>query len=93
MLLIRIRMDPHHFGILDPHLNPYPHKIKVRIRIRIRIRVISWIRIRINLQGQAKMCGIWYEPILALFKGLSLYLEARIWIRIRVKRRIRIRVK
>ncbi len=38
-----------------------------------------------------------YEPILALFQGLSLYLEARTWIRIRirieVKGRIRIRIK
>jgi hypothetical protein len=44
VLCIRIRMDPHHFGNLDPH----------QIKIRIRIKVISWIRnrirIRINLQ-------------------------------------------
>ncbi len=47
---ILIRMDPHHFSNLDPHL----YQLKIRIRIRIRITVISWIRngiwIRINLQ-------------------------------------------
>jgi hypothetical protein len=32
MLWIRIRIDPHHSGNLDPH--PDPHKIKIRIRIK-----------------------------------------------------------
>jgi hypothetical protein len=40
---IRIRMDPHHFGNLDPHPDRHPHKIKIWIRIRI--KVMSWILI------------------------------------------------
>jgi hypothetical protein len=36
--MLWIRMDPHHFGNLDPHLDPHPHQIKIRIRIRIRIK-------------------------------------------------------
>jgi hypothetical protein len=62
------------------------------IRIRIRIKVVSWIRnrirIRINLQMKAKKY-MKYEPILALFQGLSLYLQARIRIRIRFRIRIK----
>ncbi len=45
VLWIRIRMDPHHFGNLDPD------QIKSRIRIRIRIGVIvelAGMRIRIK---------------------------------------------
>ncbi len=37
LLWILIRMDPHHFGNLDPH----------QIKLRICIKVISWIRIHI----------------------------------------------
>ncbi len=76
--------------------------IRIRSRIRIKkiqicIRVISWIqnqiRIRINLQMTSQ--NVWsFEPIQYFFKGSSLYLEARIWIwipiRMRVKSRIRI---
>ncbi len=40
---ILIRMDPQHFGNLDPHSDPHLHQIKIRIRIRIHIKVISWI--------------------------------------------------
>ncbi len=61
VLWIRIRMDPHHFGNLDPHPDSDPHKIKFRIRIRI--KVISWIRNRSGSASiwrwQAKMYGIW----------------------------------
>jgi hypothetical protein len=35
VLWIRIRKDPHHFAILDPHPDPHLHQIKLRIRIRI----------------------------------------------------------
>jgi hypothetical protein len=38
VLWIRIRMDSHHFGNLDPHPDPYSHQIKIRIRIRIGIK-------------------------------------------------------
>jgi hypothetical protein len=34
-----------------------------------------------------------YEPILALFQGFEPLLEARIWIRIRVKGRIQVRIR
>jgi hypothetical protein len=37
---IQNRMDPYHFGNLDPHPDLHPHK-KIRIRIRI---AVSWIR-------------------------------------------------
>jgi hypothetical protein len=50
VLWIRIRMDPHNFGNLEPHPDPHQIKIQTRICIRIRIKVISWIRIRIILQ-------------------------------------------
>jgi hypothetical protein len=36
VLWIRIRLNPHYFGNLDPH--PHPHQIKIRIPIRIRIK-------------------------------------------------------
>ncbi len=88
--------DPHHFGNLFPQPDPYPNQIKIRIRIRIHIKVINCMRI--NLQITSQNVRMEYEPILALFfKGLSLYLEGRNWIRIRirirVKSRIRIRIK
>ncbi len=51
VLWIWIRMDLHHFGILDPHL----HEIKIRIRFRI--KVISWILNRINLQIESQ--NVW----------------------------------
>jgi hypothetical protein len=64
------------------------------MRIRIRIKVISWIRIRINLQITRQ--NIWNMSLFKhFFKVFSLYLEARIRIRIRIKviGRIRIRIK
>ncbi len=66
--------------------NPDPHQIRIMIRIRI------------NLADNMPKC-MEYEPIWrylrCFFKGLSLYLEARIWIRIRIKfiSRIRIPIK
>jgi hypothetical protein len=60
--------------------------------IRIRNRVISWIRMCINLQMTS--LNVWNMSLFEhLFKVLSLYLEARIRIRIKVKSRIRIRMK
>ncbi len=102
--------DPYNFGNLHPdlhlHPDPHPHQIKIRIRIRIHIKVIvwiwvhikvvDWIRIRINLQMTSK--NVWNISLFEhFFKGLSLYLEARIWIRIQInikmKSQIRIRIK
>ncbi len=85
-------------------------KIKSVLWNRIRIQVISWIRnrIRIRICLQMKSQNVWnmrqYEHF---FKGLSLYSEARIWIRIlithqgeksdpdphQIKIRIRIRIR
>ncbi len=62
---IRIRMDPHHFGNLDPHPGPHPHYSKIAIRIHI--KVISWIRnpIRINLQMTRQ--NVWNMSLFELF--------------------------
>ncbi len=49
VLWILIRMDPHHFGYLDPH----PHQIKIRIRIKYKSGSASICR------WQAKIYGIW----------------------------------
>ncbi len=77
-------------------------------RIRIRIIVISWTRIRISIKvmcwiqsGSASIFqmasqSVWEISLFELFfKVLSLYLEARIriQIRIKVKGRIRIRIR
>jgi hypothetical protein len=106
-----VEPDPHHFGKLDPHPDPLSHQIKIRISqhqnphqmkisILIRIKVISWlqnrIRIRINLQMTSQ--NVWNMSLIEHFcKGMNIYLEARIWIRIqiriRVKSRIWIRIK
>ncbi len=73
-------VDLHHFWSPDPD----PHQIKIRIRIRIRIEVIICIRIRINLQTTSQ--NVWNMSLFEhFFKGLSLYLEARIRIRIRIR--------
>ncbi len=69
-------------------------RIKVKGRIRIRIKVTSRIRIRISLQIRNQ--NVWNMSLFEhFFKGLSLYLEAkiRIWIRFKVKGRIRIRIR
>jgi hypothetical protein len=85
-----VETDPHRFGNADPH----PHQIKIRIRIsvRIRIQVIRWVRNRIRINLQMTSQNVWDVSLLErFFKGLSLYWEGRIWIRIsiRVKSRIR----
>jgi hypothetical protein len=66
--------------------------------IRIRIKVISWIRnrigIRINLQMVSQ--NVWNMSLfITFYRGLSLYLEARIWIQIRTRMRVvsRIRIR
>jgi hypothetical protein len=62
-----------------------PHQIE-----RIRIKVISLIRININLQMTSQ--NVWNVSLFEhFFKVLSLYLEARIRIRIKVKGKVRIR--
>ncbi len=69
VLWIRTRMDPHHFGSLDPYTDPHPHLIKIWIRIQIQI---SWnrIRIRINLQmSNQNVCNM--SIFEHFFKGLS----------------------
>jgi hypothetical protein len=72
------------------HPEPHPHQIKIRIRIRIKMR--SWIRIRIILQMTSQY--IWNMSLYEhFFKGLSLYLESRIWIRIRVSIRVKILIR
>jgi hypothetical protein len=56
----------------------------IRIRIRIRIKVMSLIRIRINLQmasQNVRNMNLFED----FFQVLSLYLEARIRNRIRIK--------
>jgi hypothetical protein len=75
---IRIRMDPHHFCNLDPH----PHQIKKQDSDPHQSD--SWIRIRINFQmtSQNVRNMSLFEHF---FKVLSLYLETRIWIRIRIR--------
>ncbi len=68
-------------------------KLKGRIRIRIRINVISWIRvriiviswIRISINLEMTSQNVWKMSLFEhFFKVLSLYLEARIQIRIHV---------
>jgi hypothetical protein len=75
---IRIRMDPHQFGNLDPHPDPHLHQIKIWIRIRIRIciKLISWIRIRIRINLQMTSQKVLKMSLFEhFFKDLSLYLE------------------
>ncbi len=74
MLWIRIRMDPHNFGNLDPHPDPPPHQIKIRIRINLQMT---------SQYGKRSL----FEHF---FKVLCLYLDARIWIRIRIRVRVKV---
>jgi hypothetical protein len=75
---------------LDPH--PDAHQIKIRSRTKI-------YKLDPELDphqfADVKPKCMEYEPILALFQGFEPFLEAMIWIRIRisVKSRIRIRIK
>ncbi len=107
VLWIRIRMDPYHFGNLDPRRHHI--KIRIRIRIRIRVKVVIWImnqwtRSASICRWQAKMYGIWayfstFSSNPSEWSGsASDPHQIKIWIRIRVRVmriqiRIRIRVK
>ncbi len=74
-LRIRIRTDPHQTKL----------KGRIRNRIWIRIKVISWIWIRLDFQITSQnVRNISLNE--HFFKVLSLFLEARIriWIRIKV---------
>jgi hypothetical protein len=68
VLRIRIRKDMHHFGNLDPQ----PHQIKIRTRIKI-------YKLDPEPDPDPHQCAdvkpkcIEYEPILALFQGLSFF--------------------
>jgi hypothetical protein len=65
--------------------------VKSWIRNRIRIKVINWNRIRINLQMTSQI--VWKMSLFEHFsKVLSLYLEARIRTRFRIKLKGRIRI-
>jgi hypothetical protein len=78
--------DPHNlFGNLDPHL------MKIRILIKVMLD-LELDPIPHRFADDEPKC-MENEPILAPFKGLSLYLEARIRIRIRVIGRIRIHIR
>jgi hypothetical protein len=91
VLWIRIRKDPHHFGNLDPH--PYSYQIKIRIRIKI-YKLVPEPDPDLHHLADVKPKGIF---ILALLEWFEPVLEARIWIciwiRIRVKSRIWIRIE
>ncbi len=73
----------------DPDSDSHPHQMKKQDPIRwIRNR----IRIRINLQMTSQ--NVWNMGLFEHFsKGLSLYLEARIWIRIRIHIRVKSRIR
>jgi hypothetical protein len=78
--------DPHHlFGNLDPHL------MKIRILIKV-MQDLELDPIPHRFADDEPKC-MENEPVLAPFNGLSLYLEARIRILIRVISRIRIRIR
>ncbi len=76
---------------MDQHQTEKKAAVRIRvnalswIRIPIRIKVISWIRIPINLQMTSQ--NVWEMSLFEhFFKILRTYLEARIWIHIKVKR-------
>jgi hypothetical protein len=57
--------------------------------IRICIKVISWIRIRIRINLQMTSQNVWDMSLFEhFFMSLNLHLEARIWIRIRIRTRV-----
>jgi hypothetical protein len=58
------------------------HILVAVLWIRIRIKVIGWIRNRIWIHINLQMTGqnVWYMSLFEhFFKGLSSYVEARIW--------------
>jgi hypothetical protein len=83
------------FGDLYSH--PDPHQIKIRIRIKIYNPDPEPDPDPHQFADDKPKCMEYEQPIEHFFKGLSLYLESRIWIRIqiciRVKNLIRIRMK
>ncbi len=82
MLCIRIRKDPHHFDNLNP--------LQIKIRIRIKL-----YKLGPNPEPDPHQF-VDVKPKcmeLALFHGFGPFFEVRIWIRISVKSRIRIRIK
>jgi hypothetical protein len=86
------RVVEHHFGNLDPH----PDKLKHQIKIRIRIKIYNLDQEPVPDPHQfadVKPKCMEYEPILALFQRFEPFIEARIWIRIRVRSRIWIRIE
>ncbi len=73
-------LDPHQYDKLDP--DPRPHQM------------ISWIWIRIRIKVQMTSQTVRKMSLFEhFFKVLSLYLEARIRIQIKVKGRIRILIR
>jgi hypothetical protein len=86
VLRIRIRMDPHQIERKDPDphqsdkLDPDPHQSD------------NGIRIRINLQKASQ--NVWNMSLFEhFFKVLSLFIEARIRIKVKGRLRIRTRIK
>jgi hypothetical protein len=84
--------DPHHFGNLYPHPDPQPHQIKIRIRIII-YRLDPEPDLDPHQFADVKQKCMEYEPILALFKGFEPVFEARIWIPIRIRIRMKSKIK
>jgi hypothetical protein len=72
--------DPPNFDNLDLHADPHTHQIKIRIRIHIRIRIKIY---KLDPEpdpdphqfADVKPKCMEYESILALFKGLHLFLK------------------
>jgi hypothetical protein len=92
VLWFRIRMDPHQIVRQDPdphhsnQLDPDPHPVPQKM--------ISGTRICINLQNTSQ--NLWnMSPFKHFSKVLSLYMEARIEVRIRIRIKVkgRIRIK
>ncbi len=69
---------PHHFGILDPHLDPLPHQITIRIGIRILIRIKIY-KLNPNLDphlhqlADVKPKCIEYEPVFIIFSSVRAF--------------------
>ncbi len=70
--IIWIREDPHHFGNLDP--DPHPHQLKIRIRIKIYKLDPEPDPAPYKFADVKTKC-VEFDPILALFMGLSLFLK------------------
>jgi hypothetical protein len=71
---IQIPKDSHHFGNLDPHPDSHPHQLKIRIRIKI-YTLDPELDPDPHQFADFKPKCMEYEPILELFKGLSLFLK------------------